>query len=500
MGARTGAEYLERLRAHGPEVWLGKEKVEDITSHPAIGPAAHTLASLYDLRFDPKHKDHMLFQAPDHDQPVGVDFLVPRSMEDLQRRQDMHQTWAEATFGLMGRSTDFMSAILTGFWIHADRFGESADRLRAYYKHVRDNDLYLTHTLVDPPVDRSKPPSEQPDPEINLGVVRETAEGIIVRGAKAVATAGPYADEILVFPAVDHRPGFTTEADRRYAVIFAIPTDTPGLRMICREPYGGGNSYDHPLSSRLDEMDAVAVFDDVLVPWDRLFVNQDEKAVWSLTSFDQVHPDEGVGWRPLGLFLLQTSVRLVVKLQFALGLARKGMEMMKRDTPFARDMMGEIAIYIDLVKACILASKATALPNDDGIYLPNPHYLNIVRVMGPWWYPRAKEVLQLTLSTGMVYQPASLDAFDSPIAPDIKKYFVGAEATAAERLKLFKAAADLALSSFGGRQEHYERFYGGDPFALRSQFWFNQFDWDGPARLVEQCLAAMRIPGESSAS
>ena len=90
-------------------------------------------------------------------------------------------------------------------------------------------------------------------------------------------------------------------------------------------------------------------------------------------------------------------------------------------------------------------------------------------------------------------QPASLDAFDSPIAPDIKKYFVGAEATAAERLKLFKAAADLALSSFGGRQEHYERFYGGDPFALRSQFWFNQFDWEGPARLVEQCLAAMRI-------
>ena len=130
--------------------------------------------------------------------------------------------------------------------------------------------------------------------------------------------------------------------------------------------------------------------------------------------------------------------------------------------------------------------------------MPNPHYLNIVRVMGPWWYPRAREVLQLTLSTGLVYQPASLSAFDSPIGPDVKKYFVGAEVSAEERLKLFKAATDLAVSSFGGRQELYERFYGGDPFALRSQFWFNQFDWDGPMRLVDQCLAAMNLDQNKS--
>ncbi len=215
MGARSGAEYLQKLRTQGPEVWLGDQKVDDVTSHPVIGPAAHTFAGLYDLRFDPKFTEQLLFQPSDHDQGVGVEFLVPMSVEDLQRRQAMHQIWADATFGLMGRSTDFMSAILTGFWIHADRFGSGADNLRWYYKYVRDNDLFLTHTLVDPPVDRSKPPSEQPDPYINLGVVSESSEGLIVRGAKAVATAGPYADEILVFPAVDHRRGFTTAADKK---------------------------------------------------------------------------------------------------------------------------------------------------------------------------------------------------------------------------------------------------------------------------------------------
>lgn len=493
MGARRGEEYLERLRSQGPEVWLGSERVADVTSHPSIGPAAHTLAGLYDLRLEPQHREQMLYQPEDHDSPVGVEFLVPRSVEDIQRRERMHKVWADATFGLMGRSTDFLSAMLTGFNIHADFFGPNAEKVRQYYKYVRDNDLFLTHVLVDPPIDRSKPPSEQPEPYLSLGVVRETAEGLIIRGAKAVATAGPYADELLAFPAVDARRGFTSEADKKYAIIFAIPTNTRGLRFICREPYGGGNRSDHPLSGHLDEMDGVAIFDDVLVPWDRVFINQDPEAVHRLTAFDQQHPADPEGWRPVGLFMLQVAVRLVTKLQLTVGLARRGMEMMKRDSPFSRHMLAEVAISIDMVKALILASETTARPNAEGVYLPNPHYLNMVRVMGPWWYPRAREVLQLTLSTGLMYQPASLAAFDSPIGDDIRRYFRGAEVPAEERLKLFKAATDLAISSFGGRQELYERFYGGDPFALMSGFWFNQFDWDEPMRLVDQCLASFDV-------
>ena len=494
MGARTGEAYLEALRTNGPEVWLGRDRVVDVTSHPAIGPAAHTLAGLYDLRFDPQYSQDMLFQPSDHDAPVGVEFLVPRSIEDIQRRERMHRVWANATFGLMGRTTDFMAAILTGFYVHSEFFGDNADKVQRYFKYVRDNDLFLSHVLVDPPIDRSKPPSEQQDPYLYLGVVRETDQGLVVRGAKAVSTAGPYADELLCFPAVDGRRGFTSQADQKYAIIFAVPTNAAGLRFICREPYGGGHPADHPLSSRFDEMDGVAIFDDVIVPWDRVFINQDVDSVHRLTAFDQQHSHDPEGWRPVGLFMLQVAVRLVTKLQITLGLARRGLEMMKRDSPFARDMLAEVAISVDLIKALILAAETTSRPNRQGVYLPNPHYLNLVRVMGPWWYPRAKEVLQLTLSTGLMYQPSSLEAFNSPIAGDIRKYFVGAEAPAEERLKLFKAAADLAISSFGGRHELYERFYGGDPFALRSGFWYNQFDWSEPMRLVDQCLASFDVP------
>jgi len=302
------------------------------------------------------------------------------------------------------------------------------------------------------------------------------------------------ADENLMPPAVESRPGFTTAADQKYAVVFAIPTHTPGLRFLCREPFGGGNRFDHPLASHLDEMDGVAIFDDVLVPWDRIFINQDYQAVHRLTAFDQVRPEAGHdGWPPMGLIMLQVAVRLVAKLQFAVGLARRGMQMMQRESPFGRDMLAEITIYIELINALILAAEATARPNREGVWLPNPRYLNIVRVMGPWWYPRAKEVLQLTLSTGLIYQPGSVTAFDSPVGGDIQRYFVGAESSAEERLKVFKAAADLAISAFGGRQELYERFYGGDPFALRSSFWFNQVDWSDPDRLVDDCLAAFDV-------
>jgi 4-hydroxyphenylacetate 3-monooxygenase len=136
MGARRGSAYLEQLRTHGPEVWLGGQRVEDVTRHPALAPAARELAHLYDLRFDPRYTAQMLYPSPTDGQPVGVDFLVPQSVHDLQRRRQFHQIWAEATFGLMGRTTDFLSAILTAFSVHPALFGEHAEKVKAYYTYV----------------------------------------------------------------------------------------------------------------------------------------------------------------------------------------------------------------------------------------------------------------------------------------------------------------------------------------------------------------------------
>lgn len=477
MSARSGKDYLLRLQQHGPEFWFGGERVTDTTTHPATSGPCDEIARLYDLSLDPRYREFTLFPSPATGDDVSTQFLLPRSREDLVTRRRMHKLWADGTCGLMGRTTDFVGSMLTAWYINAAFFGPYADNVRAYFEHVRENDLFLTHALIDPPVDRSKPASKQPDPYTYLGVVKETAEGLVVRGAKMFATAAPYADEILVWPFSLQQP---SEEDRPYAIAFAVPTDSPGLRFIAREPYGHGNRFDRPLASRFDEMDAVAVFDDVLVPWDRVFINQDHEQVRNIW---RVNSNAFTGH--------QTSVRLLSKLEFAAGVARRATEMVKTDGfPHVRDALGELTTYIELIRSAIVAAEATASPNDEGIFIPNVTPLYAVRNSGNRWYPRVREVMQQILAGGLLYQPASVTAFDSPIAPDIERFFRGPETGAEDRVKLMNVACDLAVHSFGSRQELYERLYAGDPTFLRIMTQFVQYDWSEPLRRVDDLLSS----------
>lgn len=482
MGARTGAEYLARIKEHSPEVWLGADRVDDVTEHPATSGAAREIAKLYDLQHDPANAAVALTTSPSTGDQVGAQFLLPRTQEDLAQRREAHRLWSDATFGLMGRTTDFIGSMLTAWQINADFFGDGADRVRAYFEEVRENDLFLSHALADPPVDRSKPPSQQPDPFTYLGVEEETEEGLIVSGAKMLATASPYADEILVWPFSLRR---YDKADNRYAISFAIPADTDGIRFISRQAFGQGNSFDNPLSTRFDEMDAVVVFDRVLIPWERVFINQDYDRVnriWEINS----NAFTGV----------QTSVRLLSKLEFAAGLARRATEMVKTDQfPHVKDMVAEIVTYIELTRSAILAAEVGAEEHPDGFLIPNVTPLFAVRNSGNRWYPRVRELLQQILAGALLYQPADVSGFDSPIRADLEKFYRGADVSAEDRIKLYKVAADLVISGFGGRHELYERFYAGDPMFLWINTQFNLYDWTNPLALVDNVLSASSVEG-----
>ena len=205
MGARTGAEYLQGLRDHPREVWIHGERVlGDITEHPAFHNITRSIAALYDMQHDPALRDDMTYVSPTSGERVGLSFIQPKTRDDLQRRTAMMKHWSDYSGGMIGRSPDYLNAGLAAF-AAASRFFAEADprygtNIQNYYEYVRENDLCLTHTLITPQVNRAVGSSQQADPYIVARVVKETDAGLVIRGARMLATLGPISDEIEVFP------------------------------------------------------------------------------------------------------------------------------------------------------------------------------------------------------------------------------------------------------------------------------------------------------------
>lgn len=478
MGARTGEHYLERLRQSPPRVFLGKCEVENPISHKAFSGAVRTIANLYDLQHKEGYKDYMLFE--EGGKQYSSQFLLPKTPADLRKRFLTHLAFARATFGLLGRSTDFLGAMLSGFYLGRDYLGEFADNIASFYLHVRENDLFLTHALIDPPLDRSRPPWEQVSPYGTLRVIRKERGGVVVRGAKLLATAAPYADELFVWPFVPLGEYDKVKAGD-FAIGFAIPTNTKNLVFLCREPYGAQNAFDHPLAAKFDEMDCVAIFEDVFVPWERVFLFNKPDLVGGLYS------------PPRGSFSIhQTYIRFWQKLLFTAALAKRIAEISQVVVyPNVQHLIAEITTYAELSRASLIAAEAEAirLHQDGQVYLvPNVKPLLALRVSASKWYPRVREIIQLISGANLLYTPieGTLDE-DSPVREIARSVF--GFPSLDQRVKAMKLAYDIALASFGGRHELYERFYAGDPYRLQINYQFVKYDWEEAERLLEEAMS-----------
>src|SRR6267142_66064 len=264
MPARSGQAYVESLKKNAPCVYLGGRRIPDVTAEPIFQEPIRAIAEQYDMQLDPAYRDIMTYPSPSTGELVSTSFLVPRTREDLVKKRKHFKLRADHNFGFLGRAPDFMNQFVTGWHLMADRFARAGapfgDNATRYYEHVREHDLFLTHMLINPQVDRSKTSAAQADPYLHLGRVRETSDGIVVRGAKMLGTMAPLTEEVAVIPFGGIPPG-----DDAYALVFAIPAATPGLTFICRETVSPlpRSRFDHPLSSRFEEMDCIAVFEDV---------------------------------------------------------------------------------------------------------------------------------------------------------------------------------------------------------------------------------------------
>jgi 4-hydroxyphenylacetate 3-monooxygenase len=367
----------------------------------------------------------------------------------------MMLNWARTTCGMMGRTPDFMNVTFAAWAGAAEYFAqcrpEFGNNLRRYYEYIRENDLTLTHALINLQRSRSISGDFNLEEGTALRVVRETSAGVVVRGARILATLGPMADEIAVY---SPRLGRMTEGHNPFAVTFAIPCSTPGLRFLCRESFDLERShFDHPLASRFEEMDCVVFFDDVLVPWERVFLLGDVELVngAGLKTHASRHSAH------------QGAAKNLAKCELVLGVALLMTQTLSNaDLPHSEERLGELMMYTELMRACMRACEADAELDEWGVMCPAEMPAEITRNLFMTAYPRMVEILQLLGSSSFMIIPSEAD-FASPLTPDIEQYLATDTATARERVKLFRLAWDIAGSSFGSRQVLYERFFASDP-------------------------------------
>jgi len=455
MPARTGQQYLDGLRSQEREVWLRGERVKDVTTHPGLRNGARTIATLYDMQHDPALRDEMTYVLPTTGDREGLSFIIPRTREELERRRAMMLHWARATCGMVGRSPDFMNVNFAAWAGAAPYFAQSrpefADNVRRYYEHIRRHDLTLTHALIN--LQRSREPSGtfKLEEGTALRVVRETDAGLVVRGARILATLGPLADEIAVY---SPRLGRMAAGHSPFALNFAIPCGTPGLRFLCRESFDLERShFDHPLGSRFEEMDCVVFFDDVLVPWERVFLFGDVDLVngTGLKTHSNVHTAH------------QGAAKNLAKCEFVLGVALLVTQTLgNAQLPHAEERLGELMLHTELIRACMRAAEADAALDEWGVMCPAQLPVESSRNLFMTAYPRMVEILQLLGSSSFMIIPSEAD-FRGPLAPAIEQYLATDAASARDRVKLFRLAWDVACSAFGSRQVLYERFFASDP-------------------------------------
>jgi 4-hydroxyphenylacetate 3-monooxygenase len=479
----TGAEYLESLR-DGREVYIHGERVDDVTTHPAFRNGARSVARLYDALHDEKTKD--LLTCPTDGGPGGRThkfFRVARSREEVIGQRDAIAAWARMSYGWMGRTPDYKASLMNTLGANHQFYGKFSDNAKRWYRRAQDHVLFMNHALVNPPVDRSRAADQVKD--VFITIQKETDAGIIVSGAKVVATSS----------AITHYNFLGQNAaipinDSDLAVMFIAPMNAPGVKLFCRTSYEMaasvlGTPYDYPLSSRFDENDAIFVFDNVLIPWEDVLLHRD------LEKLKVFFPQSGF----VAGYQLQGCTRLAVKLDFMVGVIAKALRATGADEFRGNQaMFGEVIAWRNLFWGLSDAMAMNPTPWVDGTVLPNAQSGSSYRVFAGEAYGRIKEIVEKIVASALIYLPSSAKDFQNPeIDKYLARYVRGSHGIGyKERIKVMKLLWDAIGSEFGGRHELYEMNYAGNHEDIRIHALWNaklSGTLDGMIALADQCLS-----------
>lgn len=457
---RTSTEYLEGLR-DGREVWYRGERVPDVTRHPELGIAARHGALDFELAHDPAHAALAVTDG------ASTFYALPRSSADLRRRSALIETstahGATLVVLLKEIGTDALFALTRV--THGTEF---APNVEAFYRHCRDDDLALATAQTDVKGNRAKGPSGQADPDLYVRIVERREDGIVVRGAKVHTSCTPNVDEIIVLPT-----RAMGEGEEDWAVSFAVPVATPGVKLFCSDyQHGADDPWNHPISAGHKMIETLTVFEDVFVPWERVFLAGDTRLAGRLAlTFVEYHRFTAVSYK---LPLLDTLVGLGLALAEANGVER---------TSHVRDKLTWLVAYAETVRGLThLAAERARIDEQTGIAYPDALTVNVAK----WTFARdygeaVKHVIDIAGGL-LVTGPAGADWRNPEVRPYLEKYFAGA-VPAAERLALLNLASDLLARNYAGYQNVLAVHAEGSLEAEKLMIW-RSYDSAGARDLV----------------
>jgi 4-hydroxyphenylacetate 3-monooxygenase len=482
---KTGAEHIKSLR-DGRTVYIDGQLVPDVTVHPAFRNSVKSAGLLYDFQARPENIELMTFVPDGANRRVSRAWQMPHNHGEMVLRRKALQAWAALSCGFMGRSPDHLASALVGQRMGLDVFArhgaERAKALAGYFEEARRNDYFLTYVIINPQAERAKDWGEQAA-ELVARIVDEDSAGITIRGAKMLGTSAIMANEVLV---ANLQPLKSGEDDLAFSC--ALPMGSKGLRVLSRKSYEAAavSVFDNPISSRFDENDALIYFDDVKVPWERVFVLRDPDMCRA-----QFHDTPGHAYQNY-----QAQIRLSVKIRFLVGLAHGLTEAIgTTNIPSVREQLGFLAAQAAMVDGMLAGMEAEGAMRGEW-YVPNKHYMYAAQVLTQDLYPRVVNTLRDLSGGALIMLPSSIRDFADPALRKIIRTTQRAAAMEPEaKVKFLKAAWDAIGSEFGSRHTQYEMFYAGARFVTAGHS-YRTFDWAGAKSMVDGLMGSYDLADE----
>jgi 4-hydroxyphenylacetate 3-monooxygenase len=483
----TGAEYLKSLD-DGREVWIYGERIKgNIADHPAFRNSARMIARTYDAMHDPARQE--ILTAPNGSGGFTHKFFrAPKSAAEQVAQRDAIAEMQRITYGWMGRSPDYKGSFIGTLGANYAYYKGYEENARRWYEKAAERTVYINHAIMNPPVDRAATSADQND--VFIRVNKETDAGIYVSGAKVVAT-----NSALTHYTFIAYIGQIPVKDPKYSPIFMVPTGAPGVKMISRmsNEYRAavlGSPFDYPLSSRLDENDAILILDNVFVPWEDVFMygDVDQSNSWAAKS--------GFNNRAA----MHGCTRLGVKLDFMVGALAKSLDITGSSSFHGvQSKLGEVLAWRNAIWGLSDAMAKSEVPWQ-GMVQPDARFANAYRVLSQIGYPMIKNTIETVVASGLIYLNSHASDFKNPeLRPYLDQYVKGSGGIDAEqRVKTLKLLWETIGTEFGARAELYEiNYLGSNDVTRLSNLWdaLGSGDMARMKGMVDTCMSEYDLNG-----